>query len=85
MANTTKRATDFDHQQTLTNSYNEINATLGVDGFIVGKVGRKITRTAVSGVIEDWSFYDSSSLLYTIRITYDNSSHDNVDQIERTA
>ncbi len=84
MANTTKVMTDKDSGQTLQAAYNEVNATLGVDGFVTGKVGRKIVRTAVSGTVDDFEFFEGSNLLYTIRITYSNATHDDINQVERT-
>lgn len=85
MSDTSKRMSDRDYQQTLKMSYNDINATLGVDGFIVGQVGRKITRTDHSPTEEDYSFYDSATLLYTLRITYTDSSRGTLVQVERIA
>lgn len=85
MSNTTKSLSERDANQVLQHAHNDVNGTIGVDGFIVGKVGRKITRTAISGTIEDYEFFEGSTSLYKIRVTYDNSSHDNVDQVERTA
>lgn len=131
-------------------SANDVNKTLAVDGFIVGKVGHKVTRTAVSATIDDFRFLDVvfsktgtttntqptviaidnsnilvgmyvfgtgipdnttvlsvdsqsqitlsqnatasgsttlkfANLLYTIRIEYNNSSHDEVDDVERVS
>lgn len=85
MSDTTKPLSDRDANQVLQHVHNNVNATLGVDGFIVGKLGRKITRTVISTTVEDYEFFDGTTLLYKIRVTYDNSAHDNVDQVERTA
>lgn len=85
MSDTSKRMSDRDYQQTLKMSYNDINATLGVDGFIVGQVGRKITRSDHSATEEDYSFYDSATLLYTLRITYTDASRAILLQVERIA
>ncbi len=87
MSNTTKRFSDFDHQQTLTGSYNDVNATLGVDGFLVGKIGRGFEIEAVSSTIDNLHFYEDlgDTLLYTLQITYNNSTHDSVISAYRTA
>lgn len=85
MSDTSKRMSDRDYQQTLKLSYNDVNSTLGVDGFIVGQVGRKITRSDFSATEEDYSFYDSTVLLYTLRITYTDSSRAFLAQVERIA
>ena len=52
MADENKKLTERDYQQTLRLSYNEINDTLGVDGFITGAVGRKIIKTNTSATVE---------------------------------
>lgn len=87
MSNTTKRFSEFDHQQTLTGSYNDVNATLGVDGFLVGKVGRGFEVETVSPTVENYHFYEDNgdTLLYTLQFTYDNSDHDNLIAAYRTA
>jgi hypothetical protein len=87
MSNTTKRFSEFDANQTLTGSYNDINATIGVDGFIVGKVGRGFELEAVSPTVDNLHFYEDlgDTLLYTLEITYDNADHDNVIAAYRTA
>lgn len=74
-----------DADQTLKLSYNDVNATIGVDGFIVGQVGRKIVRTLSSATTEQYDFYDSAVLLYTLVITYTDSTLSTLAQIERTA
>lgn len=84
MANTTKKLSDRDAAQTHKLSFNDVNATMGVDGFIVGLVGRKITRTD-NGASEDYSFYEGASLLYTIRITYTDNTKSNLLEVERIA
>lgn len=87
MANTNKKLSEFDANQTLQGSYNDVNATLGVDGFIVGKVGRGFEVEAVSGTVDNFHFYEDlgATLLYTLQLTYDNSAHDNVISCYRIA
>ena len=83
---TDKSLSDRDASQILQMAGNETDATLSVSGFISAKVGNKVTRTVISSTIDDYSFYvNSSTLLYTIRITYNNSGHDEMDSTERTA
>jgi hypothetical protein len=84
MSNTTKNLSERDYQQTLRHSYNDINGTIGVDGFVVGKVGRKIVRSIISTTTDDFEFYESATLLYTIRIIYTNAAHDDLVSVERT-
>jgi hypothetical protein len=83
---TTKPLTNYDYQQTLKKAYNETNATLGVDGFVVAQVGNTIIVTYPSNTTEIYSFYENTStLIYTIQITYTDSTKANVSQIARTS
>ncbi len=85
MAHTTKQLSDRDADQTLQSAYNEVDASITTNGFLIGKVGHKIVRTIQSGTVDDYSFYDGSVLLYTLRITYNNTNHDEMNQSERIA
>lgn len=85
MSITTKPPTKLDYEQAIQGSFNDMNSTLSVDGFIVGKVGHKVVRTAPSGTVEVYSFYDNSTLLYEITITYTTSTKEEIAQVERTA
>jgi len=85
MAETSKRLSEKDYQQTLQGSYNEVDKTLSVNGFIVGKVGHKVVRTDYSTTGDDFSFYDGATLLYTIRVNYTTSSKAILDYVERIA
>ncbi len=83
MSDSTKVPSEFDQTQIIQRVYNKEEKTLAVGGFVAGKLGHKIERTAVSATIDDFEYYDGATLLYTIRVTYDNASHDNVDVVER--
>lgn len=85
MAETSKKLSEKDYQQALQGSYNEVDKTLSVNGFIVGKVGHRIERTDYLTTGEDYSFYDGSNLLYTIRIIYTTSSKTTLASVERIA
>jgi len=89
MSLTTKPPTKLDYEQAIQGSFNDMNSTLSVDGFIVGKVGHKIVRTEPSAVAEDYEFYDkvngSDVLLYTIRITYTSALKQTLLSVERVA
>lgn len=81
-----KPFTNFDYQQTLRKSYNDTNATIGVDGFVVGKVGNTITKANTSATVETYSFYqDYTTLLYQITITYVDSTKNDFVSVVRTA
>ncbi len=81
---TTKKMSDQSGNNALRGAYNDQDSTLAVSGFISAKQGHKIVRSAVSPTIDTYSFYDGSTLLYTLQITYNNSSHDEIDLVERT-
>lgn len=82
--NTTKLRSEYDQTQIIQKVYNPEEGTLAVGSFIAGKLGNKITRTALSATLDEYSYFDGSVLLYTIHVTYDNANHDNVNQVERT-
>ena len=84
MSNTTKPISTEDSNNVLRYAFNDSDRTIAVGGFVATKVGHKVTRTVISALIDDYSFFDSSTLLYTIRVTYNNSSHDEINQVERT-
>lgn len=83
MSETTKRLSEYDQTQIMQKIYNP-DGTIAVGSFLAGKVGHKVERDPISATIDDYSFYDGSTLLYTIRITYNNSNHDEINSAERT-
>lgn len=86
MAIENKPLSDRDQPQIFKKSYNEQNATLGVDGYLVGKVGNRIVKDNTSATVETLSFYeDHSTLLYQYTITYTDSTKSDFAEVERTA
>lgn len=89
MANTNKPLSERDSNQTLQSSYNDVNATLGVDGFIVGRVGRKvemtITTTNMANDTEVLNFSENGSPLYEFTVIYTDGSRETLLSAERTA
>jgi hypothetical protein len=85
MANLVKERTKLDHQQVQEFSFNDVDKSVTVAGFISSKVGNKIERTPVSSSIDDYSYFDGTNLLYTLRVTYSSSSKDQVNSVERIA
>lgn len=86
MANTTsKQMPVTSEENAIKQAFNIEDKSITTNGFLVGKIGHKVVRTVVSGTVDDYSFYDGTNLLYTFRITYNNSSHDEIDQAERIA
>lgn len=89
MSDTSKIMSGRDAEQTLRSSYNNVNATLGVDGFIVGKVGRKvvvaITTTTIASDTEVYTFSESGTQLYVITLVYTDGTRNQLISAERTA
>lgn len=87
MAGTTKPTSDFDSTQCIQKSYNDNSATLGVDGFLVGQVGRSVVWASIDSVTESYSFYENSqaTLLYTLTIVYTDSTKAQIQSVTRTA
>lgn len=86
MAIENKPLSERDAPQIQKKVYNEVNATLGVDGFIVGAIGRKIIKTNTSATVETYSFYeDQTTLLYQLVITYTDGTKADLSSVERTA
>jgi hypothetical protein len=85
MSETTKPLSEKDYSQTLQGAYNDVDKTLSVNGFIVGKVGHRITRSDYLAIGDDYSFYDGATLLYTIRVIYTTSSKAILSSVERIA
>lgn len=91
MSSTVKIMTQKDADQATRTAYNDVNATIGVDGFLTGLVGRKITQTitttSVTGDTAVFSFYENfgSSLLYTITVVYTDGTQTTLLSATRTA
>jgi len=89
MSNTTKAPSDLDYSQTLQGAYNDVNSTLSTDGFLVGKVGRKIvvsiTTTSVANDTEIYAFSENGTALYTITMIYTDGNRTTMISAERTA
>jgi hypothetical protein len=85
MAETTKPLSERDYAQTLRGSFNDADKSFTVNAFVAAKVGHRITRTNYLTTGDDFSFFDGSNLLYTIRVNYTDSSKSVLDYVERIA
>jgi hypothetical protein len=89
MSITQKPLSHLDYEQTLQSSYNDVNATLSVDGFLTGKIGRKVVlaiqTTTLPNDTEVYSFSEDSgaTLLYTLRIIYTDGTRAQMVSAER--
>jgi hypothetical protein len=85
MANiTNKKTSELSMENVLRHIHNQQDATIGVNGFITLKQGHRITRVDIDSLTEDYSFFDGTTLLYTIRIVYTNITQDKIASVERT-
>lgn len=86
---TLKPPSDLDSSQNIQRSYNDVNGTLSVDGFLTGLVGRKVTlaisTTTVSNDTETYTFSENGVTLYVIKIIYTTGTRDVMLSAERIA
>jgi hypothetical protein len=77
---TSKLMSQKDFEQALRQDHNDINGTLGVDGFLVGLVGRQvsvaISTTTVTGDTTTFTFSENfgSTPLYALQLIYTDGS-----------
>lgn len=89
MAETQKVPAEYDYQQTLRRIYNAEGSTMSVDGFLAGKVGRKIRQTkTTTNTLNDtlvFDFIEDGTALYQFTLVFNNSSFDELIEATRTA
>ena len=89
MSITTKQPTKLDYEQSIQGAYNDVNATLSVDGFLAGKVGHKVSLTLDETDNPDdteiYTFEDNGTILYQITIIYTDDSRSLMKSAARTA
>lgn len=87
MSNTTKQISKNDQENAIRYSYNDVEGSLTVNGFLVGKVGRKvelvISTTNVSDDTETYTFKEGSTALYSLRVIYTTGARDQLLSAER--
>lgn len=84
MADTTKTMTKRDAEQTSRMSYNDVDASFGVSGFLTAKVGRRIDIEIIDEV-EVYTYSESGQTLFELTLTYTDSSRETLESAERTA
>jgi len=89
MAITQKRPTDLDSTQAEQNSFNDVNSTFGVDGFLTGIVGRRvdlaISTTTIANDTEIYTFSENSVVLYVYKVVYTDGTRATLLYAERIA
>lgn len=75
-----KPTTRLSYGQVIQRSYNDADSTVITSGFVSSKIGNKITRIDTAGgdlngaaAGDDFTYYDGDTLLYTLRILYEDS------------
>lgn len=73
-----KLLSERDANQTLQSAYNDVDATISTNGFLVGKVGNEVTltvsTTTVAGDTYTYTFFDNAIQLYQIQVIYTDST-----------
>lgn len=86
---TLKPPSDLDHTQNVQRSYNDVNSTLSVDGFLTGLVGRRvdlaISTTTIANDTETYTFSENSVTLYVYVIVYTDGTRSTMLHATRTA
>lgn len=87
MSNTIKRMSERDANQTLQLSFNDADASITTNGFLIGKVGRKVevaisTTTILNDTIT-YTFSESGVNLYAYKIIYTDGNRSQMISAER--
>jgi hypothetical protein len=85
MAKTDKIMSDRDFQQTLKLSFNDTDASLTTNGFLIAKVGRKVEIDVSGGNVAIYTFKENGVTLYQYTLTYADVSRAQLVSAERTA
>lgn len=89
MSTTEKKMSPKDQEQVIRQVQNDVNGTLGVDGFLVGLVGRKVvistTTTTVTGDTSLFTFSENGNTLYVLKLIYSDGTQTQLLSAERTA
>lgn len=88
MAETVKRLSEYDANQIFQKSYNKEGGTLAVDGFLVGKAGRKVdvalSQTTILNDTETFTFSEDAIDLFTLVLIYTDGTREQLLSAERT-
>lgn len=85
MSNTKKIMSDRDFQQTLKLSFNDADASLSTNGFLIAKVGRRVEVDVSGGSVAIYTFIENGVTLYEYTITYTDNTRTQMVSAERTA
>lgn len=89
MGDSSKRMAQKDADQAIREAYNDANTTLGVDGFLVGLVGRRVdiatSTTTSAGDTQTFTFSENGTQLYILKLIYTDGTQTTLMSAERTA
>jgi hypothetical protein len=85
MSKTAKNLSDRDFQQTLKLSFNDVDASLTTNGFLIAKVGRKVEIDVSGGSVAVYTFIENGVTLYQYTMTYTDNTRTQLISAERTA
>lgn len=87
MVISTKRPSEQDGNQTLQGAYNDVDFSITVNGYLVGKVGRKIDMVIGTDTIpndmETYTFSEDGVTLFVYEIIYTDGTRDVFKSAER--
>lgn len=89
MAETTKQLSEYDQQQIFKKVFNPEGGTLAADGFLVGKVGRRVDRalstTTLTDDTETFTFSEDGVTLFELQLVYTDGTRAELLSAERIA
>jgi hypothetical protein len=89
MGKTSKRSTRKDGMQTLQMAFNDVDASITTNGFLVGKVGHKVTlAVGTTNFVNDseiYTFLDGDQILYQLKLVYTDAGKTQLLSAERIA
>lgn len=87
MSNTSKPLSERDANQTLMAAFNESDHSITTAGFLVGRVGHKITMaistTSAANDTQTYTFLDNGTTLYALKLIYTDSTYATLVSAER--
>ena len=85
MSTTSKNLSYRDANQVLQLSFNDVDASVTTNGFLIAKVGRKVEIDVSGGSVAIYTFKENGVTLYQYTLTYTDISRSTLVSAERTA
>lgn len=86
---TQKKFSQRDADQTLQASFNDVDSTITVNGFLVSVVGRRvdvtISTTTNPGDTQNFAFSENGIALYTLKVVFTDNTYSQLLFAERVA